>query len=77
MRTIHRSMVGTTIGCKPFSDLDFTDDVTLLSEMLEVLLLALEIMEQEARPFGLEINWNKTKIQSILDQQLASCNHHE
>jgi len=33
----------------------------MLSEMLEVLLLALEIMEQETRPYGLEINWKKLK----------------
>ena len=32
--------------------------------MLEVLILALTIMEEEARPFGLEINWAKTKIQT-------------
>jgi len=39
-------MGSTNIGCKPFSDLlEFTDDVTLLSEMLDVLLLALEIMK--------------------------------
>jgi len=49
-------MVGTTIICEPFSDLDFADDVALLSEMLEMLLLVLEIMEQEVRSFGLEIN---------------------
>jgi len=28
-------------------------------------------MEQEARPIGVEINWNITKIQSTLNQQLA------
>jgi hypothetical protein len=64
-QTIHQSMAGTTIGCEPFSDLDFADDVALFSEMLK-------IMEQEARPRGFEINWNKTKIQSTLDQQLAT-----
>jgi len=44
-------MVGITIGCESFSNLDFADDDVLLSEMLEVLLLAIEIMKQEARPF--------------------------
>ena len=31
--------------------------------MLEILVLSLEIMYYEAFPFGLEINWDKTKIQ--------------
>jgi len=43
--------------------LDFADDVALLAEMLSVLLLALEVMEMEARLLGLTINWAKTKIQ--------------
>jgi len=37
-----------------------------------MLVLAFEIMEQVTRPFGLEINWNKSKIQYTLDQQLAT-----
>ena len=32
-------------------------------EMLEILILSLEIMYYEALPFGLEIKWDKTKIQ--------------
>ena len=32
--------------------------------MLEVLILALELMNQESSALGLEINWNKTKIQA-------------
>jgi len=45
-RTVHRGMVGTTIGMKKesFTDLDFADDVVLLAEMLSVLVLALEVM---------------------------------
>ena len=50
-----------------FSDLDFADDVALLAEMLSLLVLALEIMDEEARPLGLTINWSKTKIQTMLD----------
>jgi len=61
------------IGCEPFSNLDFADDVALFGEMFEVLLLALEIMEQEAKPFDLEINWNKTSD----NLRSATCNHHE
>jgi len=39
-----------------FTDLDYVDDVTLLAEMLEVLLLALDVLKDEARPLGLEVN---------------------
>ena len=35
--------------------------------MLEVLLLALNVLKEEASPLGLEVNWQKTKIQSTID----------
>jgi len=44
----------------------FADDVAVLAEMLSLLVLALEIMDEEARPFGLIIIWPKTKIQTML-----------
>jgi len=62
-RTIHRGFAGILVGSQVFTDLDFADDVAVLSEMLEILILSLEIMYYEALPFGLEINWDKTKIQ--------------
>jgi len=60
-------MVGTSVGSESFSDLDFADDVALLAETLSLLVLALEIMDEEAGPLGLTINWSKTKIQTMLD----------
>ena len=59
-------VVGTSVGSDSFSDLDFADDVALLAEMLSLLVLALEIMDEEARPLGLTINWSKTKIQKLV-----------
>jgi len=44
-----------------FTDLDFVDYVTLLVEMLEVLILAMTIMQEEATVFGLQINWSIPK----------------
>ena len=38
--------------------------VSVMAEMLEVLILALEIMNEESSALGLEINWNKSKIQA-------------
>jgi len=61
-RTVHRGLAGNSIGSHVFTDLDFADDVAVLSEMLEILILSLEILHDEARPVGLEINWDKTKI---------------
>ena len=61
-RNAHRGMADVTLGNEVFTDLDFVDDVTLLAEMLEVLVLAMIIMEEEAAVFGLQINWSKTKI---------------
>jgi len=68
-RTVHRGMIGTTIGKKSesFADLDFADDVALFAEMLSVLLQALEVMEMEACPLGLTVNWAKRKIQYLDD----------
>jgi len=43
----------------------FAGDIAVLSEMLEILILSLEIMYYEALPLGLEINWDKIKIQGF------------
>jgi len=53
-----------SLGQEVFTDLDFADDVSVMAEMLEVLILALEIMSEESSALSLEINWNKTKIQA-------------
>ena len=53
---IHRGLLGATLGNEVFTDLDFVDDVAFIAETVEALLPALEVMQQEARPLGLEIN---------------------
>ena len=58
-------MAGVTLGNEVFTDLDFADDVALRAEMLEVLVLALTIMQEEAAVFGVQINWSKTKILQV------------
>ena len=50
-RTVHRGMTGVTMGKEVFTDLDFADDVSSLAEMLEVLVLALTVMQEEASAF--------------------------
>jgi len=54
-----------SFGPHSFSDLDFADDVALLAELLELLVAALETMASEAVSLGLELNWQKTKVQAL------------
>ena len=66
-----KGRIGIALNCtahrgnEVFTDLDFADDVALLAEMLEVLVLAMTIMQEEAAVFGLQINWSKTKILQV------------
>jgi len=39
--------------------------VALLAELLELLVPALETMASEATSLGLELNWQKTKVQAL------------
>jgi len=64
-RTAHGGFLGATLVTDTFTDLYYADDVALLSEMLEVLL-ALDVLKDEVHPLGLEVNWQKTKIQSTI-----------
>jgi len=63
--TVHKGFAGATVGKEVFTDLDYADDVALLAQILEMLLLSLSVMNEEAKPLGLHINWSKTKIQQI------------
>jgi len=60
--SVHQGVPGVRIENEIFLDLDFVDDVALLAEMLEVLILALSVMQEEGASFGLATNWSKTKI---------------
>ena len=62
-----RGFLGVTLVDEVFTDLEFEDDVSLIAEMLEILILSLDVMRQEVCPFGLEISWTKTKIQTTVN----------
>ena len=66
-RTVHKECTEASLGDGSFSDLDYADDVALLAAILEVLILSLELIQDDANPFGLEIDWSKTKIQTTVD----------
>ena len=49
------------------SDLDFADDAVIFAETLDILLGALEVLNEELEPLGLRVSWVKTKIQAFND----------
>jgi len=51
--TSHGGFLGVTLGTETITDFDYADNVTLLAEMLEVLLLAVDVLKDEAHPLGL------------------------
>jgi len=64
-RTVGSVVNGVSFGPHSFSDVDFADDVALLAELLELLVPTLETMAIEAASLGLEVNWQKTKVQAM------------
>jgi len=64
-RSVGRGMNGTTFGQYSFTDLDYADDASLLSKMLELLVPVLESFQEEAAPLGLEVNWQKPMVQAL------------
>jgi len=69
-RVAHIGFLGVTVGEEICTDLDYADDVSLLASMLEILVLALEILNEESSQIGLQINWSKTKLQVFDDTQI-------
>ena len=66
-RTVGRAMNGAVIGASSLTDFHYANDVALLAELIALLQSTLEIFSQEAAPLGLQVNWAKTKIQSLSD----------
>jgi hypothetical protein len=66
-RTVHQGFSGVSLGDENFTDLDYADDVSLFATMLEILQMSLDILNSEAKTFGLEMNWSKTKVQFVGD----------
>ena len=50
---------------------DCAYDVTLLAEMLVTLVAGVLVLQDEAAPLGLQINWSKTKIQQVGEPRLS------
>jgi len=56
-RSVGIGMNGVFLSDHFYTDLDFADDVCLLTELLELLVPVLEALATEAESLGLEVNW--------------------
>ncbi|KAG0721937.1 hypothetical protein GWK47_045438 [Chionoecetes opilio] len=64
---VDQSDCGASVGNTKITDLVFADDAVIFAESLEVLVMALEALHEEAKPLGLEVSWLKTKVQVFGD----------
>jgi len=76
-----KDMNGVMFGPDAYTDLDFADDICLLAELLSLLIPVLEVMDDEAAAIGLEVNWDKTKVQALgthhSDQEVLDVHGHQ
>ena len=56
---------GFSIGGERFSDFSYADDAALLAEDEPSMQLLMAKINENARDFGLEINFNKTKLMYV------------
>ena len=72
---LERTSCAALFGNVNISDLDFAVDAVIFVETLDILLGALEVLNEETEPLGLMVPWVKTKIQAfngILDAVILS-----
>ena len=67
-----RSSCGASFGNVKISDLDFADDADIFAETPDILLGALEVLNEESESLELRVSWVKTKIQAFNDILLAA-----
>ena len=51
-RVVHLNYCGASVGDDEITDLVFTDDAVIFAESMEVLVVALEALHEEANPWG-------------------------
>ena len=62
-----RLSCGASFGNVKIWDLDFADYAVIFAETLDILLGALEVLNEVSEPLGLWVSWVKTKIQAFND----------
>ena len=55
-RMSERSSYGASFGNVKISDLDFTDDAVIFAATLDILLGALEVLNEESEPLGFQVS---------------------
>jgi len=58
-------MNGISFGDHSYTDLDFADDVCLLTELMELLVPVIEALATEAESLALKVNWQKMMLQAL------------
>ena len=62
-KTVEMTDCGISLSEAVITDLDFSNDVVIFIESLEVLVDALDTLSKESQPLGLKVSWIKAKIQ--------------
>ncbi|KAG0730377.1 Alpha-ketoglutarate-dependent dioxygenase alkB 7, mitochondrial [Chionoecetes opilio] len=62
-KVVNQSDCRASFGNTKITDLVFANYAVFFAESLQVLVMALEALHEEAKPFGLEVSWFKTKVQ--------------
>ena len=65
-RIVDQSLCEASFGNTKITGLGVADDAVIFAESLEVQVMALEALYEEAKALGLEISWPKTKAVSTL-----------
>ena len=47
------------------TDLDYADEIVIFADLLDTLIDALYIFNEQSQKLGLHVNWSKTKLQSF------------
>ncbi|KAG0712322.1 hypothetical protein GWK47_018747 [Chionoecetes opilio] len=74
-KVVDQSDCGASFGNAKITDLVFADDAVIFTESLEVLVMALGALHEEAKPLGLGVSRLKTKVQvfgGLLDETVQS-----
>ena len=67
-RMSERSSCGASFGNDKITDLEFADDAVIFVETLDILLGALEVLNEGLEPLRLRVSWVKTKIQVLVSK---------
>ena len=74
-RVVDQKHCAASVGNTKITDLGFADDAVIFTESLEVLVMALEALHEEAKPLGVQVSWPKTKVhvfRSLLGETVQS-----